>query len=122
MEIMLKLHPPVLRAKELNNTKLIIQIKNDKRGLKWFEANIELPPELSFTPDHSLRVGRTRLGILRKNETIEKYIKIYASQYTKENTYKGKITIFSFDRNGIIDERKDEEFLIECKKTIEVIE
>jgi len=119
---MLKLHPPVLRAKELNNTKLIIQIKNDKRGLKWFEANIELPPELSFTPDHSLRVGRTRLGILRKNETIEKYIKIYASQYTQENVYKGKITIFSFDRNGIIDERKDEEFLIECKKTIEVIE
>ncbi len=121
MEVFIKLYPSSLEAERFNDVRLIIRVKNDKKGLRWFEADIEVPHKLSLTPDHSLRKGKIRIGILRKNEVIEKYIRIFGSKYTKPDIYKAKITVFAYDRNGVINERVDKEFEIECKPVVEEI-
>ena len=107
MEIFAKVHPPELKALKHNYAHLILRVRNNKRGYKWYEAEIEVPKKLSLSHDYTLTKARVRLGILHRNEYLERHIRLYASPYTNAGEYNVKISVFAYGKDGVIDERMD---------------
>jgi len=106
MEVKAKVYPELVGNRH-SEARLILVVRNNKRGCRWYEADIELPHHLSLVPDYTLRKGKVRLGILRKNEYISKFVKLYSSQYTPPDTYPVKVTVYAYNKEGVVDERLD---------------
>ncbi len=108
MKVNTKVHPkdPLINAYE--PAELVISVKNEKRGVKWYEALIILNGELSLLPDGELRKAKLRIGILKKGEGLEKYLHLYPSRIAPQDIHgRVDVYIFAYDKNGVVVEREE---------------
>ncbi len=115
MKATVRLHPETLYARRHNDAAMIVRVENPG-GTRWVEADVHIPEKLSLASDTHLRKGRVRVGIMEKGEALEKSIRIYASEYTDAQLYNCKIIVFSYDKDGVIDERFDVPFTVKCEE------
>jgi len=115
MEVFAKIHPSEINANQFSDTQIIIRIRNDKKGHFWYEGEIALPNQLSLTPDHTLSKAKMRFGILKMNEVIEKYIKVYGSKYTDASNYSVILNVYEYDKDGAVSDRNMASVDIHCK-------
>lgn len=112
------MHPDVLFAYLNNYVELIIRVENRGKGALWSEADIKVPEKISLSPNSELRKGRVRIGIIDSKEYLEKAVRIYANGYTNPQVYRGKVILYVFDKDGVIQSRMEKPFdaRVEMKK------
>ncbi|HVA82585.1 MAG TPA: hypothetical protein VNF06_00275 [Candidatus Aquilonibacter sp.] len=93
---------------------LNLSISTDSPEPYWIEAVYEIPSPLSLAPDKNLSTAKALIGILQKGETREKRIKLYAGSETYPEIYKIKVTLYFYDKDGAISERKEYIKELEC--------
>ena len=79
------------------------------------EADISVPEHLSLSPHNSLSKGRVRIGIIGKNEFLEKAVRVYSTTLTHPRMYKCSIIVYSFSRDGVIEHRLEKSVNIRCE-------
>jgi hypothetical protein len=110
-----RMHPETLYARMRNEATLILRVENTKSP-RWVEAEVHVPEKISLAASAQLRKGRMRVGIVGKNQALEKSVKIYASEYTDAQSYDCKLIVFTYDRDGVIDERIEVPFRARCEE------
>jgi len=115
MDLKLRTHPNVLFAYTPNNLDLVVRVENNEKETYWVEADISVPQKISLAPTSSVKKGRVRIGILAGEEFIEKAVKVYADAYTNPQMYRSKVTIFFYDKNGIIHSRTEKGIDVRCE-------
>ncbi len=115
VELKLRTHPNVLFAYSPNHTEIIARIENRSKDPVWCEAEIKIPDKISLSPTSSLSRGRLRLGIVTKKEYLEKAVRIFANNYTNPQVYRAEITLFVFNKDGIITKRVEKPIDIRCE-------
>ncbi|MGV8176844.1 MAG: hypothetical protein ACP5NX_03525 [Candidatus Bilamarchaeaceae archaeon] len=115
VEAKLRMHPDVLVAYGPHHADLIVRAENHSPRSVWAECDVHLGKGLSLSPDTELLKGRARIGILGKNQFIEKRIKIYANKYTQPRMYPCEVVVFSFDKNAVIEQRVEKGINIRCE-------
>ncbi|MEM4165915.1 MAG: hypothetical protein QW153_04200 [Candidatus Bilamarchaeaceae archaeon] len=115
VELSARVHPDVLFAYSQNFVNLIIRVENHDPSLFWCEIDIKVPESLSLSPTSDLQKGRVRVGILTKKEFIEKLVKIFANQYTPPQIYPIFITLYLFNKDGVIESRLEKKIEIRCE-------
>ncbi len=117
----LKTHPDVLFAYTNHNIDLILRVEN-KDEISWVEADVSIPNKISLSPTNSLDKGRVRVGIVNKDESMEKGVKLYASPYTNPQMYRCKIILYAYNKDGTIETRIEKAMDVRCEpKKKEVI-
>jgi hypothetical protein len=116
VDFSLRVHPDVLFAYSQHYVNLIIRVEN--RGSKplWCEGDVKVPEGLSLSPTNNLLKGRMRIGIIEKNEFLEKSVRIFGNQYTAPQVYQADVTIYAFNKDGIIETRMQKNIEIRCEK------
>jgi hypothetical protein len=110
-----RVHPGVMFAYSQNFVELIINAANEGGESRWCEANIHVPEKLSLSPDNALRKARMRVGIIEKDARLEKNLRIYAGELTNPQMYRCKITLYTYDKNGVVDMRLEKGIDIRCE-------
>lgn len=113
--VFLNIHPDVLFAYKQNSLELVLIVENRSDQTLWGEADIIVPPQLSLFPESSLQRGRVRMGILNGHERIEKSVRLYGTTLTNPGKYKVSVTVYLFDKDGVISERIDDAIDITCE-------
>jgi hypothetical protein len=120
-ELLVKTHPEVLFANMQNSTDIILKVEN-KGQVCWAEADVNLPESISLSPTGQLGKGRIRIGIVDSGAFLEKAVKIYASSDTKPNIYNCNIVLFTYNKEGVVEERLEKTVNVKCEpKRKEVI-
>lgn len=115
VKVTLRNHPDVLFAYTLNHVELILRVENPADHPMWTEADISVPERLSLGPDNSLRKGRVRIGIVGKNEFLEKAVRIYGNSFTNPQMYRVNTTLYVFNKDGVIESRMEKSLDIRCE-------
>ncbi|MDE1761934.1 MAG: hypothetical protein KGH59_01035 [Candidatus Micrarchaeota archaeon] len=84
-----------------------LEVKTSAAEPYWVEGVFDLQSPISLAPDKSLPSGKTVLGILDKDNPRSKRIKLYTNSDTYPSRYKMKVTIYAYDRDGAISERRE---------------
>ncbi len=108
-------HPEVLFAYSSHYVEVILRVENPAAESVWAEADVSVPDNLSLSPDSKLRKGRVRVGIVRKNEFLEKAVRVYAGPYTSPQVYRCNAVLYVFNSDGVIDERMERAVDIRCE-------
>jgi hypothetical protein len=111
----LRIHPHVLFAYTVNHSGLIIRVENQKGDMCWVEADIIVPEKISLSPDNELKKGRVRIGIIDRDQYLEKVVKIYANSYTAPQMYRCKAVLYIFNKDGIVESRIEKSIDIRCE-------
>ena len=106
--------PEKIKAFTFNELNLDVSISTTDSEKYWLEAVFEVPYPLSLAPDKNLTAGKILLGILDKDSKKGKKVKIFAANDVYPNTYKVKMTLFIYDKEGVIAERKEYSKELEC--------
>jgi hypothetical protein len=119
LKFSVRMHPDVMFAYSQNSIELLIRVENHGKSQVWCEADIRVPEGISLNPATDLRKGRVRIGILSKKEFIEKSVRIFANAYTAPQIYAACITLYAFNKDGVIATRLEKKSGIRCeiKKT-----
>lgn len=115
LKVSLRSHPDVIFAYSQNYVDVIMRIENHSANNLWCEADIKTPENISLSPTNDLRKGRVRVGILTKKEFIEKSVRVFANQYTSPQMYQLDITLYAFNKDGIIDTRLEKKTEVRCE-------
>ena len=115
VKLTLRTHPDVLFGYANNHVELILRVENEGKHPLWTEADVAVPEHISLSPSNSLRKGRVRVGIVGKKEFLEKSVRIYSNSYTNPQMYNCDITLFSFNRDGIIESRLERSINLRCE-------
>lgn len=115
VNVELRLHPGVVFAYSPNHIELIIRAENPSDQDFWCEADVLVPEKLSLSPDNNLRKGRLRVGIVAKNEFIEKACRVYANIYTNPQVYRCKSIVYFYNKNGVIESRIEKTIDLRCE-------
>jgi len=116
IDFSLRVHPDVLFAYAQNYINVIMRVENRGNGHAWCEADIKVPDGLSLSPINNLAKGRVRMGILGKNEFLEKSVRVFGNQYTAPQVYQASATLYVFNKDGIIESRMEKKIEIRCEK------
>ena len=116
VKVDLRLHPEVLFCYSANHNEIIIRVENHHKEAIWVEADIKVPEMISLSSTTPLGKGRVRIGIIEKNQFLEKAVRIYANTLTPPQVYKCSVTIYSFNKDGIIENRMDLTTNIRCER------
>jgi hypothetical protein len=108
-------HPEVLFAYSANYIEVIFRVENPAQRPIWAEADIHVPENLSLSPNSALKKGRVRIGIVAKNEYLEKAVRVYGTAYTNPQMYRCNATLYIFNHDGIIDERLEKAVDVRCE-------
>ncbi|NYZ73827.1 hypothetical protein H0O00_01670 [Candidatus Micrarchaeota archaeon] len=111
----MRTHPDVLFGFSSHHVELILRVENESDHPVWAEAEISVPENISLSPNNSLRKGRVRVGIIGKNEFLEKAVRVYSSSLTNPQMYKCDATLFVFNKDGVIDSRMEKSFNLRCE-------
>ncbi len=115
VKVSLRSHPDVLFGFSNNHVELILRVENHGAHSVWAEADVSVPERLSLSPDSALRKGRLRVGIVGKEEYLEKAVKVYSNSFTNPQMYKCSVTLFAFNRDGVIEERQEKSLNLRCE-------
>lgn len=110
----LRIHPNVLFAYSPNHIELILRVEN-KGNACWSEADVVVPEKISLNPEGELRKGRVRVGIIGQEEFLEKSVRVFANKYTEPQVYRCNITLYSFNKDGIIENRVEKAIDVRCE-------
>lgn len=121
VNLSLRTHPDVLFAYASSHVEVIIRVENPGDHPVWSEADISVPEHLSLAPSNELRKGRVRVGITGNKEYLEKSIRIYSTQYTNPQMYQCDVTLYTFNKDGIIESRMEKPINIRCEKKKEAV-
>lgn len=116
IDFSLRLHPDVLFAYEQNYINLIIRVENRGNNHVWCETDIKVSDGISLSPANALIKGRVRVGILGKNEFIEKSVRVFGNQYTSPQVYQASGTLYVFSGDGVIESRMEKNVEIRCER------
>jgi len=108
-------HPDVLFAYSNNYVEVILRVENPAQHPIWAEADLVVPENLSLSPSSALKKGRVRIGIVAKNEYLEKAVRVYSTSYTQPQMYRCNATLYIFNHDGVIDERMEKAVDIRCE-------
>lgn len=111
----LRVHPNVLFAYSPNHVEIIARVENRGKEPVWCEAEVKIPDKISLSPTSNLSRGRLRLGIVTKKEYLEKAVRIFANNYTNPQVYRAEITLFVFNKDGVIEKRIEKPIDIRCE-------
>ena len=109
-----------LRAFTYNELELNLRVATTEPEPYWIEVIYEVPSPLSLAPDKHLPTGKGLIGILQKDEVKEKRVKIFAGSEVYPSTYNVKVTLYAYDKDGAIAERKDYFKELECTEASKV--
>lgn len=115
VKLSLRSHPDVLFAYSINYVEVILRVENPADHPMWAEADIAAPEKLSLSPDSALRKGRVRVGIVGKNEFLEKAVRVYGNSFTNPQMYRINTTLYFFNKDGVIDGRMEKSLDIRCE-------
>ncbi len=112
----IRTHPNVIFAYTPNHVEMILRVENNHHTC-WAEADIHVPERLSLSPDkdNNLRKGRVRVGIVESNQYLEKAVRIYSNTYTNPQMYRCKITLYVYNKDGVIESRLEKPIDIRCE-------
>ncbi|MDD5172161.1 MAG: hypothetical protein PHF60_03945 [Candidatus ainarchaeum sp.] len=111
----MRTHPDVLFGFSNHHVELILRVENENDHPIWAEAEIAVPENISLSPNNSLRKGRVRIGIIGKNEFLEKAVRVYSGSLTSPQMYKCSAILFVFNKDGVIDKRMERSFNLRCE-------
>lgn len=114
-DLKLRLHPNVLFAYSPNYVEIIARLENRDAEPVWCEAEVKIPDNISLSPTSALGRGRLRLGIVTKKEYLEKAVRVFANNYTSPQVYRATVTLFVFNRDGVIEKRLEKPIDIRCE-------
>ncbi|HID72968.1 TPA: hypothetical protein EYP38_03415 [Candidatus Micrarchaeota archaeon] len=112
----LRTHPDVLFCYTNNYLELISRVDNKGDHPLWAEADVKVPEKLSLSPDNELRKGRVRVGIVNTKEFLEKGVRVYANKYTAPQMYKCDVTLYIYNKDGIIESRLEKSLNVRCER------
>jgi hypothetical protein len=115
VKLSLRCHPEVLFGFTSHHVELILRVENHGAHAAWAEADVSVPERLSLSPDSLLHKGRLRIGIVGKGEFLEKAVRVYGNKYTDPQMYKCDITLYAFNRDGVIEERQEKPINVRCE-------
>ncbi len=115
VKLSIRSHPDVLFAYSVNYLELVLRVENHADHPFWAEADVAVPEKLSLSPNGEVHKGRLRVGIVEKNQYLEKAVRIYANAYTNPQMYQCRVTLYSFDKDGVIDSRLEKEANLRCE-------
>ena len=106
-----------IKAFTINELELKMQVGTDSTEPHWVECVYEVPMPLSLAPDKSLLTAKSLIGIIGAQMPKEKRVKIYSKNDVYPSTYTIKATLFIYDKDGAIAERKEYTTELECGET-----
>ncbi|MBS3067093.1 hypothetical protein J4450_00200, partial [Candidatus Micrarchaeota archaeon] len=56
-----------------------------------------------------------RVGIVENNQYLEKAVRIYSNTYTNPQMYRCKITLYVYNKDGVIESRLEKPIDIRCE-------
>jgi hypothetical protein len=115
VKVSLRTHPDVLFGFSKHHVDLIVRVENPADHLVWAEADVKVPENLSLCPDSPLQKGRLRIGIIAKNEYLEKSVKVYSGSLTNPRMYKCDVVLFAFNHDGVIHSRQEKSLNLRCE-------
>ncbi len=115
IDLKLRIHPNVLFAYSANYVEAIIRVENRGKEPVWCEADIKIPEKVSLNPTSELSRGRIRLGIITKKEYLERAVRIFANNYTNPQVYRATVTVYVFNKDGVIETRLEKPIDIRCE-------
>lgn len=115
VSLSLRMHPEVLFGFSSNYVELILRVENKTEQPLWAEADISVPEHVSLSPNNSLKKGRVRVGIVGKNEFLEKSVRVFSNSYTQPQMYKCGVTLYVFSKDGVIESRLEKPINIRCE-------
>jgi hypothetical protein len=115
VNLTVRCHPDVLFGRSNHHIELILRTENSHEHHVWAEADITVPEGLSVSPHGRLRKGKVRIGIIGKGEFLEKSVRVYSSSITLPKMYKCNIVLYSFNKDGIIENRIEKAVNIRCE-------
>ena len=111
----IRTHPDVLFCYSINYVELILRVENPGKHSIWAEADVSVPENLSLNPNDTLRKGRVRVGIVDSKEFLEKAVRIYGNAYTSPHMYRCNVTLYVYNKDGVIDSRLEKSKDIRCE-------
>ena len=111
-----------IKAFTFNEFEVRLSLSTKDADPYWVESVFEVPQPLSLAPDKPLYTGKSPIGILEKQTVKEKRVKVWAGNDVYPNTYKIKVTLFIYDKDGAITERKEYFKELECSETNQVLQ
>ena len=115
VKVSLRVHPDVLFGFSSHHVELILRVENPGGRPVWAEADVMVPEKISLSPDSALKKGRLRIGIIGKNEYLEKSVKVYSNSYTNPQMYKCDVVLFAFNHDGVIETRMEKSLNVRCE-------
>lgn len=115
INLRLRNHPDVLFCYSSNYIEVIMRAENKGDHPLWVEADVSVPEHLSLGPNSELRKGRVRVGIVGPKEFLEKSVRVYGNQYTNPQMYRCTITLYVYNRDGVIDSRMEKSMDLRCE-------
>lgn len=116
IEAKLEISPEKIKPFAFKELDLNFTVNTKDEGKYWLECVFDVPAPLSLAPDKSLQTGKVLLGIIDKDIIKEKKVKIFAANDVYPETYKIKATLFVYDSDGAISERKEYLKELECSE------
>lgn len=111
----IRTHPDVLFGYSVNYVEVILRVENSEGHPLWTEADISVPENLSLNPNDTLRKGRVRVGIVGSKEFLEKAVRVYGNAYTSPQMYRCNITLYVFNKDGVIETRLEKSKDVRCE-------
>lgn len=112
-----RFYPIRILAHMRNEAELNINIENGGTEPYWLEADVVLPNSvLSLAPDKELLQGRIRGGIVSPNESKTLRCKIYANSAVYPDTYRIKLVVYAYGRDGAISRREEAHADLRCER------
>ena len=116
VDLSTEFEPQVLKAYTKNEAVMKITMKSlDPSRTFWCECDINVKPPLTLAHDKELGLGRTRIGIIKPNGTIQKPIRLYTSPNNFPDEYPISIIAYVYDEDGAIAERLEFSKGIRCE-------
>jgi hypothetical protein len=108
-------HPDVLFGFSNHYIELILRVENPGDHPVWTEADVSVPERLSLSPNNQLKKGRVRIGIVGKDEFLEKAVRVYGNSFTNPQMYRCNVTAFVFNKDGVIESRLEKSASLRCE-------
>lgn len=111
-----RFEPESLKANRKNEATMYLTISSTDNGKAyWCECDINVNPPLSLAHDKELNLGRTRIGILKPMNRLEKQIRLFTRPNNFPDNYPINITAYLYDEDGAISERIEHSEPIKCE-------
>ncbi len=112
----MRFEPEALKAYAKSEPFLILTLKNEDSSSYWCECDVNVKPPLSLAHDKELNTGRTKVGIVKPNGSLDKKIRLFTRPNNFPDEYPIGVTSYIYDEDGAIAERVETNGTLACKE------